>query len=98
MLHRQPVMSICIPGCRRGKSLLQVNETELFPALMHKFEDPDAENGDAMESLFDHPQGESQADASMKQDVQVGRPQWLMSCRNSGDVSAELKASACSHF
>ena len=55
-------------------SHLQVNETELFPALMHTFEDPDAENGDAMESLFDHPQGESQADASMKQDVQVGLP------------------------
>ena len=56
------------------KYLLQVNETELFPALMHTFEDPDAENGDAVESLFDHPQGESQADASMKQDVQVGHP------------------------
>ena len=61
---------------------MQVNETELFPALMHTFEDPDAENGDAMESLFDRPQGESQADASMKQDVQVGHPRWLMSCRN----------------
>ena len=51
---------------------MQVKETELFTALMHTFENPDAENGDAVESLFDHPQEESQADASMKQDVQVG--------------------------
>ncbi len=32
----------------------QVNDTELFPALKTTFEDPDAENGDSMESLFDH--------------------------------------------
>lgn len=87
-----------MPGCRRANAVLQVNETELFPALMHTFEDLDAENGDAMESLFDHPQGESQADASMKQDVQVVLSLWPMSCRSSADVSAELKASACSHY
>ena len=31
-----------------------MNDTELFPALKTTFEDPDAENGDSIESLFDH--------------------------------------------
>lgn len=31
-----------------------MNDTELFPALKTTFEDPDAENGKSIESLFDH--------------------------------------------
>jgi len=45
-----------------------VNDTELFPALKTKFEDPDAENQDMVESLFDHKESQHQNADQHEQD------------------------------
>lgn len=63
-----------------------MNDTELFPALKTTFENPDAENGDIIESLFDQREKQHQdadnaaeaasanheAQANMKEDVKQG--------------------------
>ena len=53
-----------------------MNDTELFPALKTTFEDPDAENGDSMESLFDHHEAhqsdpDKQAEDNARHEAQV---------------------------
>lgn len=45
-----------------------MNDTELFPALKTKFEDPDAENQDMVESLFDHKESQHQNADQHEQD------------------------------
>ncbi len=45
-----------------------MNDTELFPALKTKFEDPDAENSEMVESLFDHKESHHQDSEAHEQE------------------------------
>ena len=47
---------------------MQVNDTELFPALKTTFEDPDAENSEMVESLFDHKEAHYQGSEAHEQE------------------------------
>ena len=56
--------------------MFQVNDTELFPAIKTNFEDPDSENSDMVESLFDHKESHQQdsvahAQENAKNEAQV---------------------------
>ncbi len=62
--------------------MLQVNDTELFPALKTKFEDPDAENSEMVESLFDHKESHHQDSEAHEQE----------------NAQNEAQACHCSHF
>ena len=45
-----------------------MNDTELFPALKTQFEDPDSENSEMVESLFDHKESHHQDSEAHEQE------------------------------
>ena len=59
-----------------------MNDTELFPAIKTNFEDPDSENSEMVESLFDHKEGHHQDSEAHEQENAQNEAQVRDALRN----------------
>ena len=62
------MLLMCSYNMMTDSAILQVNDTELFPAIKTTFEDPDSENSEMVESLFDHKESHHQDSEAHEQE------------------------------